>query len=873
MSSENKSKVTVLGRTFNSNEERRVYYREELRKKLPELKNIEGFPIGTDEDILNLSDPPYYTACPNPWLSAFIEDWENSKTRITARKDLFSVEEPYFYDVSEGKYDPMYLYHPYPTKVPHKAIMKFILHFTQPGDIIFDGFAGTGMTGVAARICENPDNKTRYKIENEFNKLGLSAPQWGGRKCICSDLSPLATFIAYNYNASIPYEQFYNSVKSMLDIVDEECLWMYETTHSNGKKGVTNNVIWSEVFMCPNCSSELVFWDTAVDKENGKVLDEFFCPSCNRLSTKKNIDKAYTTFYDTILLKTIKQPKVKPVLINYSFAGKRYQKIPDQEDLKLFEKIENTAIDDWYPIDTIPDGDKTIEAIRIGITHAHHFYTKRNLIVLSKIRAKCVDPVFNILITKVAFQTTKLYRLTYQSGVWGAGGGPMSGTLYIPSLCKELNISKQIRAALKDRSKITPASRPDDVLINLSSANSISHINNNSIDYIFTDPPFGSNLMYSELNFLSESWLKVKTNNKDEAIENKTQNKTLLSYQSLMTSCFQEYYRILKPNCWMTVEFSNTSAAVWNSINAALQRSGFIIANVAGLDKQKGSYNAVNSPTAVKQDLVISCYKPISEFEMKFNSVNGDKAVWDFVEEHLHHLPIHQQKENATTTIVERSPRILFDRLVSFYIQRNLMVPIDAHKFQEGLRDRYIERDGMFFTNEQAQEYDRKKADLPNFIQMSIFVANEQDSIYWLRNILEKHKKTESDLHPFWMKEVAGNMRKGDSLPEMRTILEENFLKDQHDKWYVPDPENEVDLEKLRTKRLIKQFDAYKAEAVKPKAKIKEVRVEALRAGFKQCYQDKDFKTIVLVGDKIPNNLLMEDEVLLQFYDIASSRV
>ena len=105
-------------------------------------------------------------------------------------------------------------------------------------------------------------------------------------------------------------------------------------------------------------------------------------------------------------------------------------------------------------------------------------------------------------------------------------------------------------------------------------------------------------------------------------------------------------------------------------------------------------------------------------------------------------------------------------------------------------------------------------------------------------------------------------------------ILEENFLKDAEGKWYSPDPENEADLEKLRTKRLLKLFDAYKTESAKPKAKkIKEVRVEALRAGFKQCYQDKDFQSIVSVGDKIPNNLLMEDEVLLQFYDIASNRV
>jgi len=228
---------------------------------------------------------------------------------------------------------------------------------------------------------------------------------------------------------------------------------------------------------------------------------------------------------------------------------------------------------------------------------------------------------------------------------------------------------------------------------------------------------------------------------------------------------------------------------------------------------------------------------------------------------------------NSTTAIIERSPKILFDRLIAFYVQRGLPVPFDAGKFQQGLRERFIERDGMFFTNEQVQVYDRKKAEVPNFTQLSIFVANEQDAIYWLRNILEKEPKTEQDLHPLWMKEVAGNMRKGDTLPEMRTILEENFLKNEKGQWYLPDPENEADLEKLRTKRLLKQFETYKTEAYKAKGKIKEARVEALRAGFKQCYQDKDFKTIVQIGDRIPNNLLMEDEVLLQFYDIASSRV
>lgn len=104
--------VTCLGMTFESDDARRAYFREELRKKLPELRKIEGFPIGEDDDIINLSDPPYYTACPNPWLNDFIELWEKEKVELEIqgkRIDSFDVKTPYATSVSEGKNHPISL--------------------------------------------------------------------------------------------------------------------------------------------------------------------------------------------------------------------------------------------------------------------------------------------------------------------------------------------------------------------------------------------------------------------------------------------------------------------------------------------------------------------------------------------------------------------------------------------------------------------------------------------------------------------------------------------------------------------------------------------------------------------------------------------
>ena len=142
--------VECLGLTFESDDARREHFTAILREKLkdPEFRKIEGFPIGEDEDILNLSDPPYYTACPNPFIEQFVKQYGTPYD-----PDEEYSREPYAADVSEGKNDPIYNAHSYHTKVPHKAIMRYILHYTKPGDLVFDGFCGTGMTGVAAQMC------------------------------------------------------------------------------------------------------------------------------------------------------------------------------------------------------------------------------------------------------------------------------------------------------------------------------------------------------------------------------------------------------------------------------------------------------------------------------------------------------------------------------------------------------------------------------------------------------------------------------------------------------------------------------------------------------------------------------------------------
>ncbi len=854
-------KVVCLGIEFENEDARRTYFRDELRKKLPELKQIEGFPIGEDDDIVNLSDPPYYTACPNPWLNDFIQEWEKEKVELEAqgkRKKSFEVKVPYASDVSEGKNNPIYMAHAYHTKVPHPAIMRYILHYTQPGDIVFDGFCGTGMTGVAAQLCGS---------KNDVAALGEKKAKVGVRHAVCSDLSPIASLISASYNLKFDPKAFEKRAKAILEQVEKELSWMYET-EVNGRKAKVNYTIWSDVFVCPSCGEEIVLWNEAVSEDTKSIKDSFPCPHCGVTCSKKSMEKAWEKIYDSTLGETVTMNKKVPVRVNYTCNGKRGEQKISQYDLDLLNKInkiDTSAISSYK----LKDGYNTAQPIRSnGITHTHQFYTKRNLISINKVFGRCSEDLFlKIWLTSIIQNATKMYKFRTDRK-----GGIVNGTLFIPSLNIEHNVFNLIKSKINDISSIFYLNRGHSI-ISLSSATQVINLGNSSIDYIFTDPPFGANIMYSELSSIWESWIKVFTNNKEEAIINNIQNKTLFEYQNLMNASLREYYRVLKPGKWLTMEFSNTSAAVWNSIQNALQVVGFIIANVAALDKKQGSFKAVTTTTAVKQDLVITCYKPTDELMLKFNqSIDKASNAMDFIEELLVHLPVHLEKDNSTTAVIERSPKILYDRLISYYVQHGYAIPMDAQEFQKGLRERFIERDGMFFTASQALEYEEKKKGTNGIIPMALFISSEAEGIEWLKRELET-PQTYSEIQPEWMKAMS-TTKKGDVLPELMTILEENFIKDEDGKWRKPDQEKAADLEIIRNRKMMKEFNLYLEQAQKPKAKrMKDTRLEVLRYGFKECYKQKDYKSIILVGDHIQESLLQEDEVLLQYYDIASTRV
>lgn len=291
--------VVCLGLTFENDEARRSHFLAILREKLkdPEFRKIEGFPIGEDEDILALSDPPYYTACPNPFLEDFIRCY--GKPYDPETDDYH--REPFTADVSEGKNDPIYNAHSYHTKVPHKAIMRYILHYTKPGDIVFDGFCGTGMTGVAAQLCGDRDTisslgyqvrangEILQEIVDENNrKSWVPFSTIGVRRALLNDLSPIASFISYNYNSPVKISLFEKEANRILDEIEDENGWMYETFHTDGKRKLLfDYIVWSEVFRCSDCLEEIIFLKEALDEKEKLVKTSFKCPSCGSEQKKE----------------------------------------------------------------------------------------------------------------------------------------------------------------------------------------------------------------------------------------------------------------------------------------------------------------------------------------------------------------------------------------------------------------------------------------------------------------------------------------------------------------------------------------------------------------------------------------------------------
>ena len=156
----------------------------------------------------------------------------------------------------------------------------------------------------------------------------------------------------------------------------------------------------------------------------------------------------------------------------------------------------------------------------------------------------------------------------------------------------------------------------------------------------------------------------------------------------------------------------------------------------------------------------------------------GEEAVWNFVRKHLDYLPLVKHQGEATITVPERDPRIIYDRMLSYFVGHNMLIPISSPDFLKEISRRFAERDGLYYLQDQVQEYDklvtRQQIQAKNE-DVSLFVIDEASAIGWIRLQLKSKPMTLGEMTPIFMQQLD-SWNKNEKKLELRDLLEQNFL-------------------------------------------------------------------------------------------------
>ena len=475
-----------------------------------------------------------------------------------------SVNTPINYTVAPKKDCARYKMHKYWAAKPWYVVAVYIKHFTREGEIVLDPFCGSGVVGCEALIHR--------------------------RKAVLNDLNPMATFIARNTCRSpVDLKRFDEEFTKIRTKLKSRIMDMYRLTEA-----------------CPKCGAPLYTKHLV----RGPSLENRWIVEA-RCSSKGHGRKGH--------IRRLLLPKEKAFI----------------------ETVESREIPCWFPKDTFPDGRETMRLKNAGIERVSQLFTRRNLIALSLIYheiLKIIDDDIKQMML-LAFSNTLLHASKLKSETLR----PMSANSYY---CMgdwiEENVWERFENRVKWRWGVYQGKEETNRLINdyfspvesfdgLSSngtfmelngpAQKLSGIPDESIDYCFTDPPYGGSIQYFELTYLWRSWLNMSHDfTADEIIVNDFQGKKDDSFENMLTEAFCEIYRVMKPGCWVSVTFNNRNTRIWEALLKACQISGFEMINVVPENPVGHSFVQSWSRKSVKRDLILNFRKP----EVAHNNIIND---------------------------------------------------------------------------------------------------------------------------------------------------------------------------------------------------------------------------------------------------------
>lgn len=627
-------------------------------------------------DDINVS----YSSSPNSELHQFVEA---HATPYDPNDDFYDISD-FSSELKGNRHSAAYNFLSYSSKKPYEPIEKYLKHFTQSGDLILDTFCGSGGVGfVASKI---------------------------NRKAILIDLSPLATMISAAYSMPVDVslvEKAFKQIKAR-SAANREKLYGTRCHLCDGKAEI-EFLVHSQTYRCTKCFTVVPL--ASCNKEGKKKL----CPHCGEpISTRQERLGVITWASQVKCLEGCREVPLRyhddvserareyfKQDISNALQGTGDYEVLQEKSMLDYQGTERRWGLLWRPyhedIQTVAD-----------------FFTKRNLQALLDIRAIIQDldvpeTVKMILMVSLASIVPSASR---QQRYYPGSTFPnmvMPGVLYIPPVNEEINVYKRFlskrRSAIRGAESIRENIQKNIVCISTQSATNISEIPDNSIDYVFTDPPYSGRIQYGELNFLSEAILELDTSWLNaEIIENEFRGWDLQTWASRLEAAMKELYRVLKPGRWISVCYHDSDPASWTKLQDMMLAAGFIPGGAALSSMETGwqSLKMHTSTNITKRDLVINFRKP------KLSEIPG-RLVLDDVE---NSSTFQEKAKLILAESLEAHPGSpadrLYDELVSRMVRQRTL---ERHNFDELLRSVAEEVDGRWYLLETAGQVDAAEGD------------------------------------------------------------------------------------------------------------------------------------------------------------------
>ena len=491
--------------------------------------------------------------------------------------------------ITAPRTDAVYNCHAYLTKVPIAAIRPFIETFTRSGEIVVDFFAGSGMTGLAAAIL--------------------------GRQARLSDISVLGQHIATGYLTEAPPATLRRAAGTAIERAKAALGDLYITRRaSDGALVEVVRTVWSFTYCCPSCTKELVYYEHL---RPGTMTGPEKCPSCSMPFVRRNWPRAADVPVE-VVVRGINGRLVEQDVGEVDFAAiltasrdPRQREVPSQVIDESREMFSRSGLG------------------KAGLTETARFFSPRNAIALLELWRAIGAIKDHNLRKKLSFAFTAILPRASRRYQWSAQRplNAQNQTYYIAPVYYEWSVfelfNRKVEAAIRaDAEVVAPTPlfarhNTEAVTYTLASADQLAHLADASVDYVFTDPPFGSNIFYSDMNLFHEAWLGKMTDNAHEAVMHTTgrkKNGAAGRYETLLRGAFAEAFRVLKPGRYMSVVFGNSDGRIWGLVQRAIRDAGFrsVPVHVAILDKGQRSVKGLNSGSegVVTVDLVMTLEKP-----------------------------------------------------------------------------------------------------------------------------------------------------------------------------------------------------------------------------------------------------------------------